>query len=111
MGELFSMLFAKVTAVISWFGELWVAIFAAAWDLVKDAFAWLFEQVLKVAISAIGAVDTSAIDSYAGQVGSLPAELLNILGLLGVGTAISIITAAIVIRMVLQLIPFVRLGS
>jgi hypothetical protein len=111
MGNLFSMLFAKVAAVIQWISDLWVAIFVAAWDLVKDAFAWLFEQVLKVAVSAIGAIDTSAIDGYAGQVGALPAELLNILGLLGVGSAINIITAAIVIRMVLQLIPFVRLGS
>ena len=111
MSAFFSMLLAKITAVLAWIGDLFVAVFVALWDLVKDAFAWLFEQVLKVAISAIGAIDTSAINAYAAQVGTLPAELLNILGLLGVGTAISIITAAILIRMGLQLIPFVRLGS
>lgn len=111
MSAFFSMLLAKISALLGWIGALFVAAFAALWDLVKDAFAWLFEQVLKVAVSAIGAIDTSAIDAYAAQVGPLPAELLNILGLLGVGTAISIITAAIAIRLVLQLIPFVRLGS
>ena len=111
MSAAFSMLFAKIAAVLEWIGALWIAIFVALWDLVKDGFAWLFEQVLKVAVSAIGSIDTSAVDAYAGQVGALPAELLNILGLLGVGTAISIITAAITVRLVMQLIPFVRLGS
>ena len=111
MSAAFSMLFAKITAVLQWFAALNIAIFVALWAMGQDVMAWLFEQVLKVAISAIGEIDTSAIDGYASQVGPLPSEILNILGLLGVGTAISIITAAIVIRLVLQLIPFVRLGS
>ena len=111
MSAFFSVLLAKISAVLEWIGALWVAVFVALWDLVKDGFAWQFEQMLKIAISGIGSIDTSAVDAYVAQVGPLPAELLNILGLLGVGLAISIISAAIVIRLVLQLIPFVRLGS
>ena len=42
---------------------------------------------------------------------SMPEEIINILGLLGVGPACGIIVAAIAIRLVLQLIPFTRLGS
>lgn len=110
MGALFTLLFSKIAAVLDWVGKLWVAIFKAVWDLAKDAFSWLFDQVLGVAVSAVGAIDASSLSGLGGW-GSMPGEILNILGLLGVGTAVSIITAAILIRMGLQLIPFVRLGS
>lgn len=110
MGGLFTLLFAKVAAVIGWFSALAVAVFVAAWDFIRDGFSWLFEQVLTVAISAVGTIDVSALPA-AGAWGSMPGEVMNVLGLLGVGTAVTIITAAIGIRMVLQLIPFVRLGS
>jgi hypothetical protein len=111
MAAAFTMLFAKIAAVLTWIGKLWIAIFVAVWDVCKDAFSWLFEQVLKVAVTAIGALDVSGLQGYASSAGSLPGDLLNVLGLLGVGTAISIISAAIAIRLVLQLIPFTRLGS
>lgn len=112
MGGLFTTLFAKIAAVIKWVGDLWVAIFVAAWDMVRDVFAWLFDQVLSVAVSAVNSLDTSALsNAAAGGWGAIPADVSNILSLLGVGTAITIITAAIGIRLVLQLIPFTRLGS
>lgn len=110
MGGMFTLLFAKIAAVVKWFADLFVSVFVSVWDMVKDAFSWLFEQVLTVAISAVGAIDTSALSGLGGW-GSIPGDILNVLGLLGVGTAVSIISAAILIRIALQLIPFVRLGS
>lgn len=110
MGALFTLLFEKVTAVIKWFSDLAVAVFVSVWDVVKDAFSWLFEQVLTVAVSAVGAIDASALSGLGGWA-SVPGEVLNIMSLLGVGTAVTIISAAILIRITLQLIPFVRLGS
>lgn len=109
MGGFFTTLFAKIAAVVKWVSDLWVAIFVAAWDLVKDGFSWLFDQVLSVAVAAITAIDLSGITAQAW--GSIPGDIGNILSLLGVGTAITMITAAITIRIGLQLIPFVRLGS
>lgn len=111
MGAMFSTLFAKISAVVAWIGKLIVAVFVSLADLGKDLLSWLFEQVCKVAVSALSALDLSALTQAAQSAGSLPASIINILGLLGVGTAISIITAAILIRLALQLIPFVRLGS
>lgn len=108
----FTMLFAKISAVVAWVGQLWSSAFVALWDLVKDAFSFVFDQVLGVAVAALSGIDVSAMNGLSAQGwGALPAELINILGLIGVGTAISIITAAIGIRLLLQLIPFVRLGS
>lgn len=111
MGGLFTQLFSKISSVLGWFAALAVAIFEAMYLMLKDVFSWIFDSVLSVAVTAISAIDTSSITPYINSAGSLPGQLLNILGLLGVGQAITIISAAIVIRLGLQLIPFTRLGS
>jgi len=104
-------LLAKISAALGWIGKLFVAVFVALWDLLADAACWVFEEVLKVAIAAVNAVDVSGI-SGAGQWWSgLPGEVLNMMGLLGLQYALGIVFAAILIRLALQLIPFVRLGS
>lgn len=110
MGAFFTLLLAKFAALATWIGLLTVAVFVALWALLKDGATWPFDQMMSVAVSAVGSVDTSQL-SAVNAWGSLPADILNILGLLGVGTAVQIITAAIGVRLVLQLIPFVRLGS
>ena len=107
----FTMLLAKIAAWAKWWGDLFVAVFVALWDFIRDAACWPFEQALKIAVSALQAIDTSALSGSLQSWGSLPGEVLNVLGLLGVGTALTIIGAAITIRFGLQLIPFVRLGS
>lgn len=111
MGNFFTILFAKIAAAVSWFGDLFVAVFVSLWDVLKDVFAWLFDQCMSVVVSAVSSLDVSGMSSYASASGSLPASILNVLSLLGVGTAIGIITSAIGIRLILQLIPFTRLGS
>ena len=107
----FSMLFAKIAAWAKWFLLCFKQVFVDLWEVVVDAWSWPFDQVMQIAVSASGSFDTSALTGSVAGWGALPAELLNILGLLGVGTAVTIIGAAIAIRFGLQLIPFVRLGS
>ena len=96
--------------MLKWIGELFKDVFKAGWDMVKDAFAWLVEQLLDVVIAAISAIDLSGLDGVKGW-RELPSEILNVMGLLGVGEASAIIVSAIGIRLVLQLVPFTRLGS
>jgi len=111
MGQFFTMLFSKIAGAVEWFGKLFVAVFEALWDFIRDAVCWPFEQVMDIVVSAVSAIDLSGLSSHVGAWGSLPAELINVLGLLGVGHAAAIIVAAITIRLLLQLIPFTRLGS
>lgn len=111
LAKFFSAILAKFAAVISWFGDLAVAVFQALWDFVRDAFCWPFEQLLDVVISALESLDTSSIDDKLFVWDGLPSEIINVLGLLGVGQASLIVVGAIGIRLVLQLIPFTRLGS
>ena len=105
------MLFAKIASIVEWFGKLFVAVFKAAWDLIRDAVCWPFEQIMDIAVGAVQALPLDGLSNQATAWGNLPAEILNVMGLIGVGTAVSIIASAIGIRLVLQLIPFTRLGS
>ncbi len=107
----FTMLLAKIAAVLTWIGQLFVKCWIALWDWVRDAFCWPFEQAMKIIKSTLDGIDVSSMEGYAASASSLPAEIMNILSLLHVGTCIAIIAAAIVIRFILQLVPFTRLGS
>lgn len=112
MAAAFSMLFAKIAATVEWFGKLFVAVFKAAWDFIRDAVCWPFEQVMDIAVGAAQSLPLDGLNTHQATAwGGLPAEILNIMGLIGVGTAVQIIAAAIGVRLVLQLIPFTRLGS
>lgn len=107
----FTMLLAKIAALAGWFGKLFVAVFKAAWDMVTDLVCWALDGVLGVAVSMASAVDISGVTNSISRWGTVPAEVLNVLGLLGAGEAAGVIVAAIGVRLLLQLIPFTRLGS
>ena len=107
----FSMLLAKIAAALAWIGSLFVAVFVALWDLLRDALTWPFEQLMTLVQTAVAAIDVSGFSAAAINLGTVPAEMFNLLAILGVGTALGMIVAAIGVRLVLQLIPFTRLGS
>lgn len=107
----FSMLLAKIAAVLKWAGDLFIAIFVALWDILRDLGAWVFDQVMSVAVAAVGAVDVSGVSNNLGGMGSIPANMMEVMAAIGLGQALALVTAALTIRFGLQLIPFVRLGS
>jgi hypothetical protein len=110
VGSFFTTLFAKIAAVITWFSDLFVAIFVSLWDILRDAATWVFEQGLTLASSAVGSLSLSGINANLNY-GTIPANVMLVMSCIGLGQALAIITAALVIRFTLQLIPFVRLGS
>ena len=89
-----------------WFGKIIDGVFS----VIKNAFIWAFDGVLGVAVSALQSLSFSipTASTYWSQV---PAEIIQILSVLGFAEAMAIIASAIVVRLGLQLIPFVRLGS
>lgn len=81
------------------------------WDILKDFFLWVVDETMGLAVSLLN-VAFAGFDFNPGDyIDALPDEVTNILGLIGLGEATTIIMAAIMIRLLLQLIPFVRLGS
>ena len=107
----FTALFKYLRGGLEWVGKLFIQIFVDLWEFITDAFVWVFDSVLEIAASAIGSLDVGGIPQLSSVVGTLPGEILNILGLLGVGSALGIVMAALTIRFALQMIPFVRFGS
>lgn len=112
IGAFFTAILAKFGAVLAWVAALAVLVFAALWLLGTDLGAWIFEQVLDVAISALNSITfSSETFNPSTYIAALPVEIGNMLALLRVGECFTIIAAAVVLKLLLQLVPFTRLGS
>lgn len=103
-------LWSALIGFAEWVLKLVKDVFIAVWDFCVDAVCYVFDKALQVAVDLANGLDVSRLN-IGDTWGTLPAEVLNILGLIGFGQCMGIIAAAIVIRLTLQLIPFVRLGS
>ena len=109
------LLINKVVGIATWFLQVFVQFFVDGWEIFTDLLCWGFDQALGVAVAALSAASDlpgfSAITTAAGWFGNIPGDMLNILGLIGFGQAVGVIAAALGIRFVLGLIPFVRVGG
>lgn len=114
MGAFFTAVLAKFAALATWFGNLVVAIFAAAWLFGTDLVCWVFESFLKLTqtlLNGLPGTDAFAALNPAQYINGAPADLVNMIGLMRLGEGLAIILGAIAIKLVLQLVPFTRLGS
>lgn len=112
MGAFFTAILSKIVSLAAWLGALAVAAFAALWLLGTDLGAWVFEQCLDVVISVLNSVSLNLeMFNPAQYIGGLPPEVVNMLGLCRIGESMGIIAAACAIKVMLQLVPFTRLGS
>ncbi|MBS9903613.1 DUF2523 family protein [Vibrio alginolyticus] len=81
-------------------------------NMLKDLFFWAIEQVMAMVnllLSGVFALFTPVDMSQ--YMTSIPPKVSWVLAAVGVPQCLSIILAAITIRLLLQLIPFTRLGS
>jgi len=100
-------------------GELWNRFIDFCYSLLlslvvmlEDLFISLYESFMDVCIGLLNGFGSAMAPFDVTQYfSSLPADVLNILGLIDLGTCTQMIAAAIAIRIILQLIPFTRLGS
>lgn len=111
IGRFFTDLLAKIVGAAQWLLDVLLQLAKDAWEFCTDLPVWVFDGLLEIVVSAVQGLDISISDTTVAGFGGLPGEVLNVLGLLGVGYALGIVGAAIVVRLGLQLIPFVRLGS
>lgn len=111
IGRAITALLAKVAAAVAWIGKLFVAVFVALWEMGTDLGCWAFDGFMSITTNAANSLDVSALETYKTAWSSIPGPVMQALSVLRVGEASAIIIAAITIRLVLQLIPFMRLGS
>lgn len=105
--------------MFDWLKEAWDSFVDFLWmlvlsifDAIKDVFLWFFDSIMNLVIFIIDTLGDglSSLD-ITQYLTALPDETRQILYLTGVSDAIVILTTALLIRLLLQLIPFVRFGS
>ena len=100
-----------VEKVWEWGVDLVKALVNTLYDMLFDVFLRIVDAVLTVVVGVIGGIGELISWNPAEYIGDLPSEVSNMIGLIGLGEATTIIIGAIIIRLLLQLIPFTRLGS
>lgn len=99
------------SCLIGWlaaaFPQLFVDLFEAAGDLL----VYLFDMAGDLVLSAINSFDWTWLGDAAAFWYSLPPIAVDVAAAVGLPQAFGIIVGASLVRFVLQLIPFVRLGS
>jgi hypothetical protein len=107
-----------IQSIIDTFVSFWAAlvglvekVFTSLLTMLKDVLLWVLDQLLSLVTTLLGAVDLSAISQDYGIFQQIPDSTLNMMGLCGFAQCMGIVGGAIIIRILLQLIPFVRLGS
>lgn len=109
IGSFFTALLNKFVGLASWLVSVLSQVFKDLWNMATDVVCWIFEGLLDVAIFALNAIDIPFNpQTYYSMV---PPEVGQMLGAIGLTQAITIIVAALVLRFILQTIPFVRWGS
>lgn len=113
--DFFDLLLAKIDAVLRWFGDLGKAVFVSLWNMIKDVFCLgidVLTAVVKAALAGVVALaPENMLQTWQGYWNIVPAGMLEVLVAIGIVPCFGIISTAIAIRLALQLIPFVRLGS
>lgn len=102
--EAFDWLILRITLIVE-------TIFNTVWDMLKDFLIYCVDALLELGISILNGLALSFDWNPSEYINGLPSDVTNVLGLVGLGEATVIITGAILVRLVLQLIPFTRLGS
>lgn len=106
-----TLLLSKIAALAAWLGELAVAAFASVWLMLTDLVVWGFDAFLGLAVTLASSIDLGGLTAYTANWAGLPSQAIEVMEAIGLTSAFGIVTSAIIVRVILQLIPFVRLGS
>lgn len=107
--QFFTALLGKVAKFAEWLILCVKQVFVSLWHILTDLFCWGFESLIGVAIAALNAISIPFDpQTYYSMI---PADVANMLGYIGIPQALGIIVSGLVIRFLLQTIPFVRWGS
>lgn len=107
--QFFSSLLVKIANFAAWLLQVVLRIFKDLWNMVTDVFCWLVDELLAIAVGAISVIDVPFDpQTYYAMI---PPDVVNMLGVIGITQALTMIVASLVIRFILQTIPLVRWGS
>ncbi|ACJ29306.1 Vpf104 [Phage Swp3] len=105
--------------MLDWFANKWnqfvdylYQIFTSAVEFLKDFLWWVLDMLFGAVVFLLDGL-TSLFQGLnpLQYISAIPPETQYFMGVCGISTSMSSIVTALIIRMTLQLIPFVRLGS
>jgi hypothetical protein len=105
--------------MLNFFIEMWNGFVDFFWqivlsffDILKDFFFWIMEQLFTVGILLLDGVGSLMSGLNVAQyISGLPPETAHTMSLIGISEAMGMVITCLGIRFLLQLIPFVRWGS
>lgn len=101
----------SLSCILQWIGDSFTQVFVDAFELVTDLGVFLFDAAGDIVVDFINSLDMTQFLEITSIWNTLPPQAIQVIAAIGLHQAVGIIIAAIVIRFILQLIPFVRLGS
>lgn len=107
--QFFTALLAKIANFAKWLVACFKQIFIDMWNMVTDVVCWAFDASLSIASGALELINAPFDPQH--YYAMIPADVANMLGVIGVPHCLAIIVSSLVIRFLLQTIPFVRWGS
>lgn len=82
------------------------------WDMFKDLLIFITDTIMQAGFLILeGFADVLALVDLSTHITSMPPEVQFVMSQTGLGAAIGIVMTAGAARLMMQLIPFVRLGS
>lgn len=112
LSDFFDWIAGWLQSLLEWVVDLFKTAFKTAWAMLQDLVVWVLDSIFDLVIYMIEglglAFDFLDVTQY---ITALPPEVANMLSLVGIPQAMFIIAAAIVAKLILQIIPFTRLGS
>lgn len=101
-----------IASLPAWILGLATAAFLSLFDLGKDLLCWCFDQLLSLVVYIINSIPVGNLSlDMSSYWAVIPDNIINILAYMYVPQAMTMVLTSLGIRFVLQLIPFVRLGS
>ena len=105
--------------MLDWFAQKWnefvdylYQIFTSAVGFLKDFLWWVLDHLFGAVVYVLDGLGSAFQGLNPLQyISAIPAETQYYMAICGFNDSMSMIVAALIIRMLLQLIPFVRLGS
>lgn len=98
-------------SIVQWIFDLVKTAFLVLWDMLIDLFCFIVEMVLDAVVLLLEQIPVPTTWSLQNLFDVLPASVLSMLVAIGFAQALGIVLVALGIRFLLQLIPFIRLGS
>ena len=105
--------------MLDWFANRWNDFIDFTWrivlslfDMLKDFFIWIMEQLMTVGITLLDGIGSLMSGlNIAQYMAFRPSETAHTMAIIGISEALGMIVTCLTIRFLLQTIPFVRWGS